>query len=124
MKFMDKFVLVPIERYERLTKSHSTIENKEEDKLGEKESPPHFGGGEQSENKQEVTSENNQLIPSPLSHEGDGVGLKEEKEKIFPLNKKKQQIRKIPPPPPGIPNRLKTNFRWLKLKRKGNKNKK
>lgn len=105
MKHTDKFVLVPIERYERLIRGNSSNKNEgkheEEVRLHQK--------GEGGENKGEDLKEDFSKI-----NKLEGVG--EDKKVIENRENKKEADKKVPAPPPGIPNKIKKeDFKWMVL---------
>ena len=116
MKFTDKFVLVPIERYERLMEKQSS--NKiETDQTAADIETVQTGGllDKKIENEEEIKETKDQT-----NKENKGVEYEEKPSlvKNFKKVRKNNPKKKFPPPPPGIPNKLKKiDFRWLTLAR-------
>lgn len=115
MKGIDKLVLIPIEKYERLLKSinpkeliDTTSQLNSENETGEKETNKEANKRiEEGEEEDKQTDSKTSVTISNKEKEG---GEEEEK--------------KVPPPPPGIPNKRKEgDFTWMKLSLK-KKNKK
>ena len=108
MKFTDKFVLVPIERYERLTKELSSDKDEENKEVSMKKN---FQKGEgleiaHTENRNSFSEgvdksvKAKQNLPSPIPNKSH--------QKLPP------PFPKYPPHPPGIPNKIKKpDFRWI-----------
>ena len=125
MKFTDKFVLVPTERYERLMKQK--LPNKIETLQTVTKTKPNQIGGfqdkkieEEEEEEEEQGREGNTI--SKTKEQTNKEYRNEEKPKLaknFKKTKKNVSIidkEKIPPRPPGIPNKIKkSDFRWLTL---------
>lgn len=137
MKIVDKFVLVPVERYDRLIKNNNEnipdfSQAGKGDTIEEKNnlSPnPAFTGI----NKTETNSENslkNPILQDSInkrkvkdlnpSTETSNLTQIPKKTPINPISKQKKKkkilsvIRKLRPPPPGIPNKVKAiDFKWL-----------
>lgn len=114
MKFTDRFVLVPHERYQRY---QHLLKNPQCDKVGEKK-PHHQKGGSLSNPPPTSKKVNNPQIQTPKKED------KTEKYKNKKINKsdtiKKQKHStpqlKYPLPPPGIPNKPKSiDFEWISL---------
>ena len=99
MKLTDKFVLLPIEHYERLKKreesNNSTENSEEENSLKENKKKPDIQNEifKESEKKTDVQS------------------------KI--TEKKPEQIQKVSPPPPGVPvkrkKKINNKLKWVSL---------
>lgn len=120
MKFTDKFVLVPIERYNQLTKDLAD---------------GNFNKGNKSEDLSSSSQDANKLYKENKIHEShapekekqitfiDDIEQQRGKGKLkklkSPLNKssKIKKVRKtFPRPPPGIPNKIKkSDFKWFKI---------
>lgn len=123
MKFTDKFVLVPIERYERLMNIHSIDKNgKGNETINE---TPQVGEGleEQEEkkkidNKEEEEEEENKGKDLNIGGSLVKRGIEDKKKKE---KKPKTNLHNFPPPPPGISKKVKnktkkpSHFRWLLL---------
>lgn len=114
MKFTDKFVLLPIERYERLMKSNcfegdKTKEIKENELRLQQE-----GGGKEkqdTEEKEDIKSKRDKFDENK-----DSKAEEVEEEKTQESEGEKDYTTKIPPPPPGIPNKIKKeDFKWIVL---------
>jgi uncharacterized protein related to proFAR isomerase len=127
MKFVDKFALVPIDRYNQLIK-HLNADKVNADK-GDTDSTDidekQLGAGEQvvKENfgKKTETSEHSAGY-SNIDNIRSSVDVKDNKLDSLhkPVNTKIKQkkLKKIKPPPlpPGIPNKpSKNRFRWVSL---------
>jgi hypothetical protein len=119
MKFTDKFVLVPIERYERLMdKKADNIGKKDEQNIliNKKEQK---GGGKlisNSENINIIDQDQNQLQDNTQEqvHEREERKEGEGEHSSIIKTKSESNNEKVPPPPPGIPNKIKSiDFRWL-----------
>lgn len=134
MKFIDKFVLVPIERYERLTKmqSFSNEENNVKKEVitypkGKESTESNINNNllQKEDNKNSVKesstiteSQSNQEI-SPAVGELDKAKKTPKKRKIVPapppgipnlVKKKKKSVHVLPP---GVPNKIKkVDFHW------------
>lgn len=105
MKYTDKFVLVPVERYDHLMKENASRKNVENSK---KEPPSHQKGGGRDIDEEEIKKN-----PTKV----DKVEEVTADKKDTPLKKGEEQfIKKIPAPPPGIPNKIKKeDFKWIVL---------
>jgi len=134
MKFVDKFALVPIERYNQLFKGINSENNKIEH-------TEQKGAGEEQKTEDIDRKKAGKIVNEPLDTKindsreihtksnnstqiGNKTGNKAIKEKNYkkaPTGKtiakpNKKAFRKFPPPPPGIPNILKkSDFKWLSL---------
>jgi hypothetical protein len=112
MKFTDKFVLIPIERYKKLIKEQELLTNEQVEKTDEQI------GGEESEESE--GNENKDKEKKLLESDSDILNnIKTRKRKI---KQTKNRLIKVPPPPPGIPEvsfksstRRKNKLNWLKL---------
>lgn len=120
MKFTDKFVLVPIERYERLKNSQieEPLQKDKETKVKNTQN-----GGQIKEEKDQTEEE---IISEVVSPETNSFQIKDntksvvepKQENSFKNFKKEKTKRKLPRPPPGIPARIKEiDFHWVNLKR-------
>lgn len=114
MKFTDKFVLVPIERYNQLTKGRGKTK-RETEEADTRDETIKIEGIPRVQGK---TAPEGQDTLKLKKQTGTGKQHIKNKRQIS-ITKKKTEIhrtQKIPPPPPGIPNRIKNiDFRWLKL---------
>ena len=98
MKTIDKFVLVPFERYERLTKEHTEDKNiiNTEKQVGK---------GQEKVEKVEGKAKTQTKKVTEIS-----------KGKIKKQKKLYSNIKQIPTLPPGIPDKPKiADFKWLSL---------
>ena len=108
MKAIDKLVLIPIERYERLLKAQNSDNKKE--LVGEKESFPSEKGGKENEVGEAGIGE--EKLKASESEPKASLGENTEKK----LPHKESRKRKVPPPPPGVPNKpQKSHFKWMML---------
>ena len=106
MKFTDKFVLVPIERYERLTKMQSSS-NKETN--SKKEDNIHFERKDLSiEDRKDISEEEIKSQEDSIVKKENHFDQENSTPLVNPQKKKKQVIKnKLPAPPPGIPVSIK-----------------
>lgn len=151
MKTVDKFVLVPFERYERLINNHNNKDliNKQQESYKSINSVQK-GGADIDKNTpiEEKRLNINDQSHSPITHDKDNLPKKlnltntqpdsaitekkAKKEKIQShvniITKKQKKTKltenlpiiakkkKLPPPPPGIPNKIKAqDFKWFSL---------
>lgn len=138
MKFTDKFVLVPIDRYNSTSKGDDKIGGSIKDFVGEDEKKLGTnllkGGGEgvEAKSKKEIASNTSPQIQTKSlqatvddANAGIRIGNKKpppkstgkREGKIDKIGKAKKSTRKfVPPPPPGIPNRLKkSDYKWISI---------
>jgi len=105
MKFVEKFVVIPFERYQRLIKDKNSIEDsdKDLDKDSNKEKIEDIHNSEiKGENKKEVN-----IVKTETNKKGDPSQK---------FDKKLSESVTIPHRPPGIPNKSKkTSFKWEAL---------
>lgn len=136
MKFLDKFVLLPIERYERLLKNSSQDKKPptETNVLFSKQdnTPPIIETDSQSNTSSNIENKSEQNNPkliestvnsSPISRKNPqknnhSVIKTDSSTNKSPLsqNNSPKQVSKIPSRPPGIPNKKqKLMFKWEPL---------
>ena len=138
MKFTDKFVLVPIERYERLTKMQSSsnkeTNSKKEDNIHLErkdlsiEDSKDISEGEIKPQEDSIVKKENhfdQEDSTPLVNSQKNKKVIKIKNKLpapppgIPVSIKKRQQKKLPIPPSGINNKIKKNkkvdFRWYSI---------
>lgn len=115
MKFTDKFVLVPFDRYQRLMKETSF--NKEET-IKSKEVLQQEGKGFKT--KETPSKQLHDIKTKKLKERDDSFN--KSKSKTHSINgeslpiKKKSTSSKYPLPPPGIPNKPKEfDFKWIRV---------
>ena len=108
MKAIDKLVLIPIERYERLLKAQKS-DNKKELVVEKETSPSEKGVKENEVGEAGVGGEK-----LKVSENEPKASLGENTEKK--LSHKEGRKRKVPPPPPGVPNKpQESHFKWMIL---------
>lgn len=122
MKFTDKFVLVPIERYHRLMNVQDADKKKVTNKITEKQQK---GGnklevGEVEEREGGGKKEGGEKGRVEEEETGEGEEGEEEKEGNFSsAGEKIKSYHKFPLPPPGTPNKVKSiDFKWFPLPKK------
>lgn len=124
MKTIDKFVLVPFERYERLLKTPNdkeiTTENQQQE-IEKTNSLQKVGAGDTGDttikNKESSYLTNNNISKKkPEKHTPNPTGFHPSLITKKLNNKKKLKIKQLPPPPPGIPHKTKPhNSNWFSL---------
>jgi len=135
MKFTDKFVLVPIERYDRMLDTPPSSRNEEKEvkklqsgegidnKISIKEEDKTTGGAEykdQEKNEDKYNVDKEKDSTSDLN----AITNSLKDNKIFVPSIKRRKKLKLSQPPPGIPNKIKkSDFRWISLKNLKEKNK-
>lgn len=118
MKFVGKFALVPIERYNQLIKSTENSTLKEEissEQVGTGKQEIPTGNVIEKQTGNSHTDEDSLASESMTNNSITQTNNLDNKEQKV-IDKDSNPIKKYPKPPPGIPNRKKRkNQRWLKL---------
>lgn len=137
MKYIDKFVLIPIERYNQLTKKQNVGEGNDNvlneiksgkgGKIGkdnEEKEVKDIVGSEEDKQPSEQGLKNSGLIskvhieedPSPTITKRKTLAPVKHLNRDKVTKQKSKKKYKYPPPPPGIPDKsTKKFFRWIRM---------
>lgn len=130
MKIIDQYVLVPVERYnhwkqlinQQNLNTKSEISNlKEQDNKAEQKEEGTLQQTEKSELLGQVGSGKTDKAAQKNTvavelRQSDSIGQVKKLPLKQPTRKRKISHIRVPPPPPGIPNKVKQiDFKWIKL---------